>query len=700
MKTPFKFLRHLFFNYIFAFFVIFSIYSIPCIFLSVLGVFYLFQSVHWLLFFSSVLGGFLVVLSVILIFRFFRLPHFTTPRQEKLAQKEADDFIKSFNFSALQFNNHKPTLDAIFELNRRIARAFGVHSAHPELDVPVGFFLQSLHSISTDLYEYCSRISKRFRIFNFEPLYFTLAFFMKFIPSSSSKDEPVKLLPNEDEPEKVEPPAPQTESKVQTDSKPSWDILAFFRKLLFKRLFKIIAERSIQLYSGKVLSGHRHFSFRDFSPIRKFFHTRILFLPILCGIFGLVFFVGLSVSGLFYSRDSVCELMQLYRNCKANGLTSFSTLPWDQITFRLFPGVLALTISCLFYFIPFLVRFRFTPFKVQPVPEWPKREVESFRKTKEEFIDQLEVSRLCDFSSFFEVIQELILFTDSCCKKPDSAAYSLTLGEILQAQQALVSRLQSKFDEEFPFINYLTIRDFLIVNRVYNLYLKFFLVFRGLNCCVNPISGSVAEFRIRMNRRLLQSLLQEFLISGNIFLLDLIGFHLVEVYSGYLYFPEKGLPLSFFLAGGTEEQRQSVCTALLSIPDLDLHIQMQSSQGNFNFLSWIPFLNRFNPQASKFEQQIRQSDVVLFLDPKTSDSGKTGEFQVDPSEMPPLTVWVTPATQSPLPCSEDSSQVSWQEDDESVFRKSIQNLLVKNHQRLRSRQTFRFIRDYKKEHGR
>ena len=59
MKAPFKFLRLFLFNYIFAFFVIFSIYSIPFIFLSVLGVFYLFQSGHWLLFFSSVLVVFL-----------------------------------------------------------------------------------------------------------------------------------------------------------------------------------------------------------------------------------------------------------------------------------------------------------------------------------------------------------------------------------------------------------------------------------------------------------------------------------------------------------------------------------------------------------------------------------------------------------------------------------------------------------------
>ena len=688
MNKNFVFLRKFFWNYILAFLVIFSIYSIPFIFLAVLGVFYLFQTNHWFIFFGSVFGFFFLIFLLVLIFRFFRLPHFTSAAQEKAARSQADDFINSFSYSSLEFTNPKPISEAIFELNRRIARSFGVLSPHPERDVPIGYLLYTLRSVSTDLENFCSQL----KLNNIEPLsYIKLSHILWFVPKS--------------------PKQPVTDSSAANHGHSSFIpafVQNFIRERIFKFVFTRIAHYSIQLYSGKVLSERRHFSFRNFSPIRKFFRTRLLLWPIVWGFFGLSFFVCLIVCGPFYSSDSVCELIQICRNCKANGLISFSTLPWDQILFRVLPGALALIFSCLFYFIPYFCHLRFSPFKVQPVPEWPEREMENFRKTKD-FINSLKVSRLRTFSSFAEVIQELLSFSDSCCKKPESAAFSLSLSEILKAQQILISRLQTKFNDEFPFINYFNIRDFLFANRLYNLYLKFFLVFRSYNFCVNPLSGSVTEVRIRMNRSLLQSMLEEFLVSGNIFVLDLIGYYLIEVYSGYLHFPEKGLPVAFYLAGGTEDQRQSICSALLNISDLNLDIQMQSNQASSTFRSWIPFLNRSNHQMKKMEEQIRQSDLVLFLDPKKTDSEKTDEFQKIPdfsefplesSEKPPLAVWVTSVPQTPLPCSGDFCAVPWQNDDESVFQEAIQSLLKQNQQRILSRQIFRFLRDYKEKHGR
>lgn len=688
MKANFGFLRRLFWNYIFAFLLIFSIYSIPFIFLAILGCLYLFQTCHWFIFSLSVFSSFLFVFFLLLLFRFFRLPRYCSNEQIIEARSQADDFINSFPYKILEFNDPKFTFSVILVLNRRIARACGVRSAHPELDVPVGYFLRSLYSISTDLEQYCKQT---LRIGPFEPLYYVkLNHILWFVPKSS-QPSPDKLKSNHN-----------LSSYI-----PSF-LYEIFRKKVFRFIFERVAHYSIELYSGKVLSQRRFFSFRNFSSFREFFRSRLLLWPIVLGIFGLVFFCCLVVAGLFYSTDSVWELIQIYRNARANGFPSFSTLPWDQIFFRVFPGLLALIFSCVFYFLPFFFRFRLSPFNVQPIQEWPEHEKASFKKTKE-FISRIDdVSRFCTFSSLLEVVQELLSSTDNCYRKPQGPAFSLSLLEVLKGQQILISHLQTKFDEEFPFMNYLNIRDFLFVNRLYSFYLKFFLAFRTFNFCVNPMSGSVAEARIHVNRTLLQSLLEEFLITGNIFLLNLIGFHLIEVYSGHLHFPENGLPLVIYLAGGTDEERQAACSALLNISNLKLDVQMETKQGGTGF-TWFPSRGQTDWQLKKLEEQMDRCDLILFLSSEKLTPEKSERFQkalehcksyCALAERPPLVVLTAPASQTPLPCSANFYAIPWNSDDESVLQDSLKSLIEQNQQKILSRQTFRFIKEYRKEHGR
>ena len=360
------------------------------------------------------------------------------------------------------------------------------------------------------------------------------------------------------------------------------------------------------------------------------------------------------------------------------------------------------------YFSLFFYRYRMSPFKVEPIAEWPVREQENFSRIQD-FIKALDVSRLKTFSSSVEVLQELLSFTDSLYRKPQAAAFSLSLSEILKAQQILISRSQSKFDEEFPFMNFFNIRDFLFANRIYSIYLKFFLAFRSLNCCVNPFSGTVMESRIRLNRNLLQSLLENFLFSGEIFLLHLIVFNLMEIYSGHLFFPDEGLPLDALFSGGTDVQRNSVSSALLDILDQKLYIQVDSSQETSYFQKLFHLGNDSESRWKKLKVQIDQCDLVLFIAPERSDASETVKFQdvltrtesfFDSLEAPPLVVLIVPSSETSLPCSGKFHVIPWQNDEGSSFQELLKPLIEQNRQKILVRQTFRFIRDYKEKYGR
>lgn len=684
MKKHRPFLFRFFWNYISAFFVILSIYSIPCIFFAILGVLHLFHVHFWLPFFVLVVIAFLCLIFVLLAFRYFRLPHFCSDDQVQNAQSSADDFIESFPYQSLDFNTPKLFFSAILELNTNIARALGISSPHPELNVPIGYLIHSIRSISTDIEEFFLHDSMMKHVLPFIKLHHILW----FVPKSS---KPI----NDDLPGK----------RTWGEYFGSFTVI---RKTIFKFIFRRVAYYSIQLYSGKVLEKSRLYFTRYTESSQNFFRTRLLFLPILVCIFSVVFFTGLVIAGLFYSTDSAWELIHIYRNSKANGITSVSTLPWKQIFFHTLPTLLALAFSCIFYFSLFFCRFRFSPFKLHPVAEWPKREFENFSQIQE-FIKSVDVSRLSTFSSFMEVLQELLSFTDSLYRKPQATAFSLSLSEILMAQQILISRSQSKFDEEFPFMNFFNIQDFLFANRLYSIYLKFFLVFRSLNFCVNPFSGSVMETRIRLNQSLLQSLLENFLFSGEVFLLNLTSFHLMEIYNGHLYFPENGLPIEVFFTGGTDVQRNSISSALLDTLNQNLHIQIDSSQETSYFQKLFHLRNDSESRWKKMKAQMSQTDLVLFLAPEKTDSSEMEKFQdvlarcetfLDSLEAPPLAVLIVPSSGTSLPCSEKFQIIPWPNDEESESLPPLKTLLVQNRQQILVRQTFRFIRDYKEKYDR
>jgi len=703
MKKPFSFLRHFLYNYISALLIIFSIYSVPCIFLAILGVLQLLKFHLFPAFFISVFSAFFLILFLILTFRFFRLPLITTNQQEKNARSEVSNFIKTFPFSYLDFQNPRTIFSAILELNSRIARSFGVRSAHPELDIPVGYLLHVVRSISTDLEDFLlhnavvknsffeSQYIKSL-IGEFDPLHFIkLYHILKFIPKQTAEPRKESFLT----------------SKFGSFL-PKFKLPDSTKVLIFQFLFQRIAHYSIQLYTGKILVKSHHFTFRNSLSFREFFKTRLLLWPILCIFFLLVLFVGLIISGLFYSTGSVHELVQLYRNCQTNGLTSFSTLPWGQIFFRLLPGILALIFSCIFYFIFSFFHFHLTPIKVQPVPEWPNREHENFHQTKQ-FIDSLKISRLGTFSSILDVARELLSITDSLYTKPGSPSFSLSLSEMLKAQQILISRLQTKFDDEFPFMNFLHVRDFLFINSVSKFYFKFYNLFRRFNYCVNPFSGTVLEARIRLNKNLIQSLTEEFLFTSKIFLLDLISFHLIEIYSGHLHFPDSGLPLSFFLTCGTNEQDSSISTSLRKILNKNLSIKLEPPQENSTIQKWLQNWIQSDSQSKLMEERMRQSDFILFFVPEKTDSARMEKFQeilvssaclFDATERAPIAILVVPATRLSFPCSGNFLVLPWQSDDETVFQEAFAALLSKNHSDVHFRQTFRFLREYKEKYSR
>ncbi|MCR5163089.1 MAG: hypothetical protein K6C40_03630 [Thermoguttaceae bacterium] len=627
---------------------------------------------------------FLVILFTLLAFRFFRLPHFCSDKQVRVAQAAADDFIESYPYQNLDFTTPKVFFSAVLDLNSTIAQALGVRSSRPELNIPIGYLIHSIRSISTDLEEFFLHDSMMKHVLPFIKLYHVLW----FVPKTSKPA-------NDDLP-----------------GKRTWGAyfasFTIIRKTIFKFIFRRVAYYSINLYSGRVLEKSHLFSFRNSESSQKFFQTRLLLLPILLGIFFIVLFCGLVISGLLYSTDSAWELIQIYRNSMENGLTSVSTLPWKQIFFHTLPTLLALIFSCFFYFSLFFYhRFRLQPFQVHAVPEWPNHEHENFAKIQE-FI-ALNVSRLSTFSSSVEVVQELLSFTDSLYRKPDAAAFSLSLSEILKAQQILISRSQAKFDEEFPFLNFFNIRDFQFANRMYAIYLKFFLFYRGLNFSVNPISGPVLETRIRINQLLLQPLLKEFLFSGKISLLNLIGFNMMEIYNGHLYFTELSHPLNVFLTGGTSEQQKSVSSALSNIPDQNFHIQIDSSQEVSYLQKWLHLRVDFDSRWKKIQEQMKQADLILFLASEKPSSSETEIFEkilahseslLDSLEAPPLAVLIVPSNGTSLPCSEKIHIIPWQNDEETEPQESLQTLLEQSRQQILVRQNYRFLRDYKEKHDR
>lgn len=684
MKTNFSLLRRIFWNYFSAIFIIFSIYSIPFIFFSILGILQLFKLNLWLLFFTIVLIVFLVIVFTLLAFRFFRLPHFCSDNQVRVAQAAADTFIDSYSYQNLDFTTPNLFFDAVLELNSTIAQALGVRSSHPELNIPIGYLIHSIRSISTDLEEFFLHDSMMKHVLPFIKLHHVLW----FVPKSSK--------PTDDD----------------LPGKRTWGAyfasFTIIRKTIFKFIFRRVAYYSIRLYSGRVLEKSHLFSFRNSESSQKFFQTRLLLLPILLGIFFLVLFCGLFIAGLFYSTDSAWELIQIYRNSRANGITSLSTLPWGQIFFHALPTLLALIFSFIFYFSLFFYHhFHLQPFQVQPVPAWPNREHQNYSKIQE-FIT-LNSSRLCTFSSSVEVVQELLSFTDSLYRKPDATAFSLSLSEILKAQQILISRSQAKFDEEFPFLNFFNIRDFLFANRIYSIYLKFFLVYRSVNCSVNPISGPVLESRIHMNQLLLQPLLKEFLFSGKIFLLNLIGFNMMEIYNGHLYFPENGLALDVFFTGGTDVQRNSVSSTLLDILGQNFHIQIDSSQETSYLWKMLGRGNDPESRWKKMKDQMSQTDLILFFVPENSDSVELEKMQdvlsrsetlFESLEAPPLAVLIVPSSGTSMPCSEKFQIIPWSNDEEAEPQETLKTLLEQNRQQILVRQTFRFLRDFKEKHDR
>lgn len=156
MHRPPSFIRTLLWNQLLWLIPILTAMMSPILFMAGLGVWGLFSDHErflwfWDRFWLCSAIAFLAVLLFCLAVRQWRLPRRSTPEREAAARKVVEDFVRDFPYEKLTFTDQGNILNAILDLNARVARVYGIRSKNPELDIPLSYALLLVDRISADL---------------------------------------------------------------------------------------------------------------------------------------------------------------------------------------------------------------------------------------------------------------------------------------------------------------------------------------------------------------------------------------------------------------------------------------------------------------------------------------------------------------------------------------------------------------------
>ncbi len=206
----------------------------PLFVLVFLG-FWWFSATSWLYFLLCSTVLFFLFLLLIFVIRHSRLPKRSTSALEFRAKKEIESFVLEFDYRTIKSWDGTAILEAICELNRRVAFTYGIRSRRPELDVPVSFVLLAVERISSDMLEY---LKNNAHFMMFHPLeWIKLKHLLRFLPTGSASKKEEK---------KQEPEVSAAESKKKMYV-PQW----VHRKIV-ERLFRLVGHYSTMLYSGSL----------------------------------------------------------------------------------------------------------------------------------------------------------------------------------------------------------------------------------------------------------------------------------------------------------------------------------------------------------------------------------------------------------------------------------------------------------------
>ena len=156
MRRRPSFIRTLLWNQILWLIPMLTAMMSPVLFMAGIGIWGLFSEHErffwfWDWFWLHSLGAFLAVWLICLGVRQWRLPRRATAEREAAARREVESFVQDFPYDKLTFSNWQNILDAILELNARVARVYGIRSRNPELDIPLSCALLLIDRISADL---------------------------------------------------------------------------------------------------------------------------------------------------------------------------------------------------------------------------------------------------------------------------------------------------------------------------------------------------------------------------------------------------------------------------------------------------------------------------------------------------------------------------------------------------------------------
>jgi len=123
----------------------------PVLLLAFLGFYWFLIGGHvfWLFNLSVIL--FFLLLFLVLLIRYFRLPRHFGGKENLQAKEIVRQFSEEMRQTNLTFTDWRKILQKVLELNAKVARAYGIRGKHPEKNIRIHDILLAVESISTEM---------------------------------------------------------------------------------------------------------------------------------------------------------------------------------------------------------------------------------------------------------------------------------------------------------------------------------------------------------------------------------------------------------------------------------------------------------------------------------------------------------------------------------------------------------------------